>query len=78
MVVETWNASFLRRLGSKRVLDVAWSHRASCRCGFCRVGWALVGPDEDGRYGPFSPVEIAAVNVEELFAEREGADGPMV
>lgn len=48
--------------GEREVLDAGSSHKSNCRCETCRRWWELVGPDEDGNYGPFSAEEISARN----------------
>lgn len=51
----------------KRVLDIGGSHQGSCTCDTCRKYWALMGPDEEGKYGPWTLEELE----EELQWARE-------
>ena len=40
------------------ILLTGANHSPYCRCEICRQYWQLIGPDEDGNYGPFSLEEI--------------------
>ena len=37
----------------RKILDEGGSHPGDCLCDICRQYWKLLGPDEDGNFGPF-------------------------
>lgn len=44
------------------ILDMGSDHSHDCRCDVCRKWWKLMGPDEDGSYGPFTEEEVHGQN----------------
>lgn len=40
----------------------ASDHSGSCRCSLCLRWWATVGPDDDGKHGPFTKAEISVAS----------------
>jgi hypothetical protein len=40
------------------IMDAAMNHDIDCKCETCKEYWRLVGPEEDGNYGPFTKEEI--------------------
>jgi len=46
------------------ILQLANTHPYKCTCDVCLFWWAAVGADEDGKYGPFAPQEVALARLE--------------
>jgi len=42
----------------------ATEHAGSCRCDKCLKFWSTLGPDEDGKFGPFSGDEVEEYRTE--------------
>lgn len=42
----------------KVVLGEGSEHPFHCKCTMCREWWMMMGPEEDGSYGPFNREEI--------------------
>lgn len=40
----------------KSTLDIGSDHPFGCTCPVCAEWWKTMGPDEDGRFGPFGTV----------------------
>lgn len=47
------------RAGMSELFEAS-DHPYDCRCDKCLDWWMVVGPDEDGLYGPFTQEEILA------------------
>lgn len=56
----------------RRALIRGTMHGGGCRCVSCQVWWTLLGPDEQGTYGPFAAEEIRGKNPH----PREKGGGP--
>ena len=47
-----------RKAGVDGIVLEATAHPYTCRCEKCRMWWKVMGPEEDGSYGPFTREEI--------------------
>lgn len=50
------------------------NHSGSCRCDLCLQWWATLGPDDDGKYGPFIEAEVSAAKVTALALQEVDED----
>lgn len=60
---------------SQEVLDAGSNHPYSCRCETCWRWWKLMGPSDDGGYGPFTEEEIRADTYARSPAQRKDNTG---